>query len=125
MLFLKGFMKVNIEKKFQLFNEYWCPKILGAVNNHYVKIFKAKGELVWHKHEHEDEFFLVVKGQLKIKLRDQEVTLNKGEFFIVPKGVEHLPVAEEEVHVLLFEPKNVINTGDIVSEQTVKNLEWI
>jgi mannose-6-phosphate isomerase-like protein (cupin superfamily) len=117
--------KVNIKKKFQLFHEYWSPKILGEVNENHVKIFKAKGEFVWHKHDREDEFFLVVKGQLKIKLRDQEVILNEGEFFIVPRGIEHLPYAEEEVHVLLFEPKQVINTGDAVSERTVEKPEWI
>lgn len=117
--------KVDIEKKFELFQEYWCPKILGEVNDHYVKIFKAKGELVWHDHKNEDEFFLVIKGQLKIRLRDQEITLNPGQFFIVPRGVEHLPYAEEETHVLLFEPKNVVNTGDVVSEQTVETPEWI
>ncbi len=117
--------KINIKKKFELFHEYWSPKILGEVNGNHVKIFKAKGEFVWHKHDEEDEFFLVIQGQLKIKLRDHEVILNEGDFFIVPKGIEHLPYAEEEAHVLLFEPKQVINTGDAVSEKTVKNPEWI
>ncbi|MBS0626068.1 MAG: cupin domain-containing protein [Verrucomicrobia bacterium] len=117
--------KVNLKEKFQLFNAYWTPKILGEINNCYVKIFKAKGELVWHKHDREDEFFLVVKGQLNIKLRDREINLKEGEFFIVPHGVEHLPYAAEEAHVLLFEPKEVINTGDVVSDQTVTDLEWL
>ncbi len=117
--------KVNLKDKFQLFDAHWTPKILGEVNNSYVKIFKAKGEFVWHSHQDEDEFFLVVKGQLNIKLRDQEIHLKEGEFFIVPKGVEHLPYANEEAHVLLFEPKAVINTGDTVSEKTVEKPEWI
>jgi mannose-6-phosphate isomerase-like protein (cupin superfamily) len=117
--------KVNLKDKFRLFNAYWTPKILGEVNNSYIKIFKAKGEFVWHHHEHEDEFFLVVQGQLNIKLRDKEIHLNEGEFFIVPKGVDHLPYANEEAHVLLFEPKEVINTGDATSEKTVKDLEWL
>jgi len=117
--------KVNLKKKFELFHEYWTPKIVGELNDNHIKLFKAKGELVWHQHENEDEFFLVIKGQLKIRLRDQEITLNEGEFFIVPRGVDHLPYAENEAHVLLVEPKQVINTGNVVSEQTVKNPEWI
>lgn len=117
--------KINIKQKFKLFNEYWTPKILGELNGNYVKIFKAKGEFVWHHHQHEDEFFLVISGQLKIKLRNQEIILNEGDFFIVPKGVEHLPYAEDEAHVLLFEPKAVINTGETSSDKTVANPEWI
>lgn len=117
--------KVNIKDKFKLFDAYWTPKILGEVNNSYVKIFKAKGEFVWHRHENDDEFFLVIQGQLRIKLKDREITLNEGEFFIVPKGVDHLPYAKKESHVLLFEPKEVINTGDATSEKTVENPEWI
>lgn len=117
--------KVNLKEKFKLFNEFWCPKILGELNGNYIKIFKASKEFVWHQHEHEDEFFLVVEGQLKIRLRDREITLNEGEFFIVPKGVDHLPYAESEAHVLLFEPKQVINTGNTKSEKTVENLDWL
>ncbi|MBI3508703.1 MAG: cupin domain-containing protein [Chlamydiia bacterium] len=117
--------KVNIKKKFNLFKEYWTPKILGELNGNYVKIFKAKGEFIWHHHKHEDEFFLVIQGQLNIKLRDREIVLTAGEFFIVPKGVEHLPYAEEEAHVLLFEPKAVINTGEASSDKTVENPEWL
>lgn len=117
--------KVNIQQKFKLFNSYWTPKILGEVNESYVKIFKAKGEFVWHRHDHEDEFFLVIKGRLHIKMRDEEVCLNEGEFFIVPKGVDHLPFAPEEAHVLLFEPKGVVNTGEISSDKTVENPDWI
>ncbi|HEY2810231.1 MAG TPA: cupin domain-containing protein [Rhabdochlamydiaceae bacterium] len=117
--------KVNLKEKLQLFNEFWCPKILGELNGNYVKIFKARGEFVWHKHEHEDEFFLVIKGQLKIKLRNLEITLNEGEFFIVPRGIEHLPYTETEAHVLLFEPKAVLNTGNAISEKTVEDPEWL
>lgn len=117
--------KINIKEKFQLFDAHWTPKILGEVNNSYVKIFKAMGDFVWHRHENEDEFFLIIKGQLRIKLRDREIILNEGEFFIVPKGMDHLPYAHEEAHVLLFEPKEVINTGNTHSEKTVENLEWI
>lgn len=117
--------QVNLKDKFLLIDAYWTPKILGEVNNSYVKIFKAKGEFVWHRHEKEDEFFLVVQGQLNIKLRDREIHLKEGEFFIVPRGVDHLPYADGEAHVLLFEPKEVVNTGNVVSEKTVKNLDWI
>ncbi len=115
----------NVKQKFQLFNEYWCPKILGEVNGNFVKIFKAKGEFVWHQHKDEDELFLVIQGQLRIKLRDREIVLNEGEFFIVPKGTDHLPYAPNEAHVLLFEPKQVINTGETTSDKTVENPEWI
>ncbi|MDZ5472819.1 cupin domain-containing protein [Bacillus sp. 31A1R] len=117
--------KVNIVEKFSLFNEHWSPKIAGEVNNMHVKFAKLKGEFVWHRHEHEDEMFLVVKGKLILKFRDKEVSINEGEFIIVPKGVEHLPVAEEEVHVLLFEPKSTLNTGDQVNDRTVSNLQSI
>lgn len=117
--------KVNIKEKFKLFDQFWNPKILGELNGNYVKIFKARGEFVWHKHEHEDEFFLVIEGQLHIQLRDREVILKAGEFFIVPKGVEHLPYAPSEAYVLLFEPKQVINTGSTKSEKTVEHLEWL
>ena len=117
--------QVNLKEKFRLIDAYWTPKILGEVNDSYVKIFKAKGEFVWHRHEREDEFFLVVQGQLNIKLRDREIRLKEGEFFIVPKGVDHLPYSDGEAHVLLFEPKEVVNTGNVVSEKTVRNLDWI
>lgn len=110
--------KVNLAEKFSLFHEHWNPKIAGELNDSYVKLAKLKGEFVWHQHENEDEMFLVVKGQLLIKFRDKDVWLNEGEFLIVPKGVEHMPVAEEEVHVLLLEPKTTLNTGDQVNEKT-------
>jgi len=116
---------INLREKFSLFQEHWTPKVLGEVNDSYVKIFKAKGEFVWHKHDHEDEFFLVVAGQLKIKYREGEIVLNAGECCIIPRGVEHLPYAEEEAHVMLLEPKEVINTGDAESDKKVENPVWI
>ncbi|MCB1119709.1 MAG: cupin domain-containing protein [Chlamydiia bacterium] len=117
--------KVNLAEKFASFDAAWTPKILGEVNQAQVKIFKARGEFVWHRHPDEDEFFLVVSGQLHLKMKEGEVVLNPGEFYIVPKGVEHLPYALKEAHVLLFEPKGVVNTGDANSEKTVEDLEWL
>jgi len=111
--------KVNLAQKFTLFSEYWVPYIVGELNDSYVKVDKLKGEFVWHKHEFEDELFLVKKGKLLIKLRDKDVWLNEGEFIIIPKGVEHKPVAEDEVHVVLIEPKSTLNTGDVRNEKTV------
>lgn len=117
--------KVTISQKFNLFRELWTPKIIGELNGQYVKLVKLKGEFVWHKHDNEDELFLVVKGSIIIKLKNKDIQLNKGEFFIVPKRVEHKPVAEQEAHILLFEPKSTQHTGDIKSELTVEKLEWI
>lgn len=117
--------KVNIVNKLSLFNEYWNPKIVGELNDSYVKVAKLKGEFLWHSHENEDELFWVIKGTLLIKFRDQDVTINEGEFLIIPKGTEHMPVAEDEVHVVLIEPRATLNTGDIVSERTVEKLESI
>jgi mannose-6-phosphate isomerase-like protein (cupin superfamily) len=117
--------KVNLAQKFTLFNEYWVPYIVGELNDSYVKVDKLKGEFVWHKHESEDELFLVKKGKLLIKLRDKDVWLDEGEFIIIPKGVEHKPVAEEEVHVVLIEPKSTLNTGDVSNEKTVSQLKRI
>ena len=117
--------KVNLAQKFSLFDEYWSPKIVGELNGQVVKIAKLKGEFVWHHHEVEDEFFMVVKGRIVVKLRDQDVTLEEGEFFIVPRGVEHKPVAEEEAHILMFEPNSTLNTGNVQSERTVEEPETI
>lgn len=117
--------KVNLREKFGLFEDRWSPKIAGEVGDSYVKLVKLEGEFVWHQHETEDEMFLVVSGRLKIRLRDGEIDLAEGEFVIIPRGVEHLPVAEREAHVLLFEPKTVVNTGDVVNERTVANLERV
>ena len=117
--------KVNIAQKFRLIQDYWSPKIVGEINDSYVKLVKLKGEFVWHHHEQEDELFLVTKGKLIIKLRDRDILLGEGEFAVVPRGVEHLPVAEEEAHVLLFEPKTTLNTGNVEDERTVTDLERI
>lgn len=110
--------KVSLSDKFSLFDEHWSPKIAGEVNDSYVKLVKFQGDFVWHKHEEEDEMFLVVKGSITIRLRDGDVRLEEGEFVIIPRGVEHMPVAEEEAHVILFEPKTVLNTGDVRNERT-------
>ncbi len=117
--------KVNLAEKFSLFADHWSPKIVGELNDSYVKVVKLKGEFVWHHHEKEDELFLVVKGKLLIRLRDHDLWLQEGEFVIIPKGVEHLPVAEEEAHVLLLEPKTTLNTGNVRSERTLANLQRI
>lgn len=103
--------KVNLADKLTLINDYWNPRIAGELNGQHVKLVKFKGEFVWHHHENEDEMFLVVDGQFRMELRDRHIDLKKGEFLIVPRGVEHRPVAEEEVSVLLFEPASTINTG--------------
>jgi len=115
---------VNISQKFDLFSEYWHPRIVGELNDSYIKLAKLKGEFVWHQHENEDEMFLVVKGKLLIKLRDRDLWLDEGELVIIPKGVEHCPMAEEEVHVMLLEPKSTLNTGDQQNERTVE-AQWI
>lgn len=117
--------KVNLAEKFRMFDERWSPRIVGELNGQYVKLAKLEGEFVWHQHEEEDELFLVVKGRLVIKLPWEVVTLEEGEFFIVPRGVEHCPVAEEEAHVLLFEPVATAHTGNVQSERTVDKLETI
>lgn len=115
--------KVNFTDMFARFADHWSPKVVGEVNDSLVKLVKLKGEFVWHHHETEDELFLVVKGKLRLKLRDKDVVLGPGEFAIIPHGVEHLPVAEEETHVLLFEPKSTLNTGNVRNERTVPTLE--
>jgi len=117
--------KVNLTEKFSRFHDYWSPKIVGELNDSHVRLAKLKGEFVWHHHENEDELFLVIKGRLLIKLQDQDIWLEEGEFFIVPKGVEHLPIAEEETHVLLLEPNSTLNTGNVQNERTVTDLERI
>jgi mannose-6-phosphate isomerase-like protein (cupin superfamily) len=116
---------VNLQQKFSTFSEHWQPKIVGEINDAYVKLVKFHGDFVWHKHDHEDEMFLVVKGEFTMKLRDGDQQVREGEFFIVPRGVEHCPYAEKEVHVMLFEPKSTLNTGDVKNERTVPVLERI
>lgn len=115
--------KVNLAEKFSRFHEQWSPKVVGELNDAHVKLAKLQGEFVWHQHAAEDELFLVVKGRLLIKLRDGEIRLDQGEFVVIPRGVEHLPVAEDEVQVLFVEPKSTLNTGNVRDERTVEQLE--
>ena len=114
---------VNIAQKFLQINELWNPKILGEINDSYIKAVKLQGEFVWHHHDHEDEMFLVVTGVLRMRFLDREEVVRAGEFIIVPRGMEHLPIADEETHILLFEPKSTLNTGNVVNERTVAELE--
>ena len=116
---------VSLAEKFALFDEHWSPKIVGEVNGQHVKLAKLLGEFVWHHHEEEDELFLVVKGELELHLRDRVVTLREGEFFVVPRGVDHKPVAREEVHLVMVEPASTVNTGNVGGERTVESPEWI
>lgn len=116
---------INIHDKFSLFSEHWSPKIIAELNGQQVKLARLKGEFVWHSHEHEDELFMVIEGVLKIEFRDRTETIRPNELIVVPRGVEHKPVAEEEVLVLLFEPAGTLNTGDAQSHLTQKNLEKI
>ena len=117
--------KVNLEQKFSLFNEHWSPKIVGELNNQQIKLVKFLGNFVWHKHDEEDELFFVVKGTFVMELRDKNIELREGEFLIVPRGVEHRPVADEEVWVMLFEPASTLNTGNVQNERTKTELEKI
>ncbi|KAA3610381.1 MAG: cupin domain-containing protein [Calditrichaeota bacterium] len=117
--------KVNLNEKLKQFSDYWNPRIVGELNGHQVKLAKFQGEFIWHTHENEDELFMVLKGSFKMEFRDKTVQLNEGEFLIVPKGVEHRPVAKNEVSVLLFEPGSTINTGNNPSDLTRNNLEKI
>ncbi len=118
-------VKVNLARKLALFDDHWSPKVVGELNGQHVKLVKFRGEFVWHKHDHEDELFLVVGGRFRMDFRDREVWLEEGEFLIVPRGVEHRPVADEEVQVLLFEPATTLNTGDVRDERTVDQPERI
>ena len=115
--------KVNLAEKFGQFTDYWNPKVVGELNGQLVKLVKLQGEFIWHKHDHEDELFLVVRGHLRIEFRGSAVSLEPGEFLIVPRGVEHRPVADEEAHVLLFEPAATLNTGNVRNENTVDELD--
>jgi len=116
---------INLKNKFAQFSDHWNPRIIGEVNDCYLKAVKFTGEFVWHHHENEDELFLVTKGTLRMKFRDREAVVREGEFIIVPRGVEHCPAADEEVHVVLIEPKSTSNTGNIVNERTVALLQRI
>ncbi len=117
--------KVNLGEKLALFDEHWSPKIVGELNGQHVKLVKFLGEFVWHHHDEEDELFFVVKGRFRMEFRDRSVWVEDGEFIVVPRGVEHRPVAEEEVHVMLFEPASTLNTGNATSELTAPDLDRI
>ena len=117
--------KINLAEKFGLFSEYWSPKIVAALNGQAVKLVKFRGEFVWHQHEQEDELFLVVRGRFCMEFRDRTVPLSEGEMIVVPRGVEHRPVAEEEVWVLLFEPAATLNTGSAGGDRTVAKPAWV
>ena len=116
---------VNLAQKLSTFNEHWKPKIVGELNGQHVKLVKFKGEFLWHHHDSEDEMFYVVKGQFTMRFRERDAVVREGEFIIVPRGVEHMPVANEECHVVLFEPATTLNTGNVQSERTVPVLERI
>jgi mannose-6-phosphate isomerase-like protein (cupin superfamily) len=123
--YTRAMEKINLQEKFSLFSEHFQPKIVGELNGQHVKLCKFAGPFVWHRHEAEDELFLVVKGRFRMEFRDREVWLEEGEVLVVPRGVEHRPVAEEEVHVMLFEPAGTLNTGNVRGELTVGVLERI
>jgi len=117
--------KVNLAQKFALIKEYWSPKIAGELNGQHLRLVKFKGEFIWHHHDNEDELFLIIRGNLLIQFRDREVTLNEGEFIIIPAGIDHRPVAKEEVHAVLLEPTSTLNTGNVTDERTIRNLDRI
>lgn len=117
--------KINISQKLSLITDHWNPKIAGELNGQHIKLAKLQGEFIWHKHDHEDEMFLVISGTLKIEFRDKTVEVNPNEFIIVPRGVEHKPVAEKEVSIMLFEPQSTLNTGNVQNEFTKNKLDKI
>ena len=117
--------KVNLAQKLSTFSDYFSPRVAGELNGQHVKLVKFQGEFVWHHHDHEDELFYVIKGSFDMQLRDKTITINAGEFLIVPRGVEHRPVATEEVEIMLFEPASTLNTGNVENELTVKELKKI
>jgi mannose-6-phosphate isomerase-like protein (cupin superfamily) len=117
--------KINLAEKFSRITEYWKPYIAGELNGQLVKLDKLKGEFVWHQHENEDEMFLVVKGRFRIEFRDRTVWLEEGEFIVVPRGVEHKPVADEEAWIVLFEPASTLNTGNVDNQFTLRELEKV
>lgn len=120
-----NYQPINLQEKFSKFTEHWSPKIIAQMNDYHFKLAKVQGEFVWHDHKETDEVFFVMKGQLDILFRDGKVTLNEGEMYVVPKGVEHKPVAELECHIMLVEPTGTVNTGNVVDEKTVTHTEWI
>jgi len=122
---MMDFQSINLQDKLTKLSEIWSPKIIAQMNNYHFKIVKVQGEFVWHDHPETDEVFIVLKGQLEIQFRNGKVFLNEGEMFVVPKGLEHNPVAENECHIMLVEPAGTVNTGDIVGERTAPNGVWI
>lgn len=116
---------INIQEKFKLFSQLWTPKKIGELNGQQILLAKIKGEFIWHAHEHEEELFMIIKGSLMIEFRDKTIELNEGEIYIIPKGVEHKPIAQEEVHVLLFEPLDIKHTGNVMADVTVETFENI
>jgi len=120
-----SYQPVNLQDKLSKFSEHWSPKIIAQMNNYHVKLAKVEGEFDWHRHTETDELFLVVKGKLEIHFRDGMISLSEGELYVVPKGVEHKPVAETECHIVLIEPAGTVNTGDVVSDNIAPNNIWI
>jgi mannose-6-phosphate isomerase-like protein (cupin superfamily) len=120
-----NYQSINFQEKLTKFSEHWSPRIIALMNEYHFKIVKIEGEFVWHDHRETDEVFIVLKGQLEIQFRDGKVILKEGEMFVVPKGLEHKPVAKEECHILLIEPAGTVNTGDVVNERTATNDVWI
>ncbi len=119
------YYSIKLDEKLSMFSEKWSPKIVAQMNDYHFKIAKIQGEFVWHDHPETDEVFIVLKGQLEIQFRDGNVTLNEREMFVVPKGVEHKPIAADECHILLVEPAGTVNTGDVVNEKTAPTDVWI
>jgi mannose-6-phosphate isomerase-like protein (cupin superfamily) len=117
--------KVNITEKLSLFSDYWNPRIVGELNHQHVKLVKLNGEFIWHKHDDEDEMFLVINGNFRMELRDKTIYMQPGEFIIIPKGIEHKPISEGESHIMLFEPASTLNTGNVTSERTKEVLQKI
>ena len=120
-----NYSPTNLQEKLSKFTEQWSPKIIAQMNDYHLKLANVQGEFVWHDHPETDEVFLVVKGKLDIHFRDGKVSLNEGELYVVPKGVEHKPVAEVECHIILIEPAGTVNTGDVVDDKTAPNDIWI
>lgn len=120
-----NYQPINFHEKLTKFSEHWAPKVIAQMNDYHFKVAKVQGEFIWHEHPETDEVFIVLKGQLEIRFRDGKVLLNEDEMFIVPKGLEHKPVAQEECHILLVEPAGTVNTGDVIDENTAPNNVWI
>jgi mannose-6-phosphate isomerase-like protein (cupin superfamily) len=120
-----NFKPINIEEKFTLFTEQWSPKVIAKINDYLVKIGKVQGDFVWHKHDETDELFIVNKGLLRVDFRDGQAILTKGQLLVVPKGVEHKTQADQECELIMFEPEETLNTGNVIDKMTVEQLEWI